>query len=1029
MATRKQRLQHGQQGQNHPYVFSPHGSSGNGTHKMHHMSHNHSGTLLSHLQQFPSYPHAPQIAPLPQMTPMPQMPMTPLDFSYSQLMLPSNLLATPTPYGKSHHFLPPQPPLPLYKSMPARPPQFRKAFLLPILAHTGKARPASNNLEHLSFSRSIILNNLDPKVTLTDILNHISFGPVESCRLLSNQLQQFCILSFINSKASYALHRHFKLANNMQNLKDVLHQSQSLEVLQMDSPQAQELLNAHGIDRQDYIPSKTLNYIMEFHATRAIMMTFEIIDLDLVPLMEKALQKRCARFGPIEHFVSSVNEDELEMDFVVHFTSIDIAIQVYEYFSKKIGSDSQSASDLLDDIVQLVCLHVEFHRDRCDRNITARKPRRSVAQENFDSPQPASLPSAIGSKLTVLVQSEKSVSRSDSPGSRISESQSDLKSMNIRSDSKSLGHEVVPPETGATSDFSDSHIKQNASFRTQQPFGEDLEFGSLESGPLLTPDPFEHPMINSIYAGFDSDSYNYPQNVPYPVGQAPYKSPYPASQDSINSCNRTIYLGNIHPKTTVEEIANNVRAGGLVESIRYHRAKRMCFITFVDPAVALKFYLNYQVLHQLIIREQELVVGWGKNHSGPLSPAIAMAVQSGASRNVYIGLKLGRHTTEKIRIPDEATLREDFSKFGDLEQINFYNNKDCGFMNFMNIADAIEVVTCFETRNEARVRSIVRDNGEFYEKYLQFKISYGKDRCGNPLKFSFRKRDTEEDYEVPPPASEDVGNDTFNKEAALVFGIRTNEQEATAIEQPLALEKGDAAPGDILLDVAAGAAGHAAPVDEVEKQIAKHKEEANGAAHVGDNVPAHDETKGNGKVPDDDNDNDNDDNDDDDDDDDDISIVIESEKGPVPPLRVRRKPQKVYHHHLDLLDLLGATWAATHSSPMLGGYGNGMVPGGMYFQPQHLAMTPTMTPAMTPLMTPTMAPAMVPGMAPMRSVKSYTEGSRRSLHTLYHYGPRQLRNGSQVGDFRAKLHEHLQPDERRRGERKGRDKKAAQNAM
>ncbi|KAK6866480.1 Negative regulator of differentiation 1, partial [Candida tropicalis] len=110
------------------------------------------------------------------------------------------------------------------------------------------------------------------------------------------------------------------------------------------------------------------------------------------------------------------------------------------------------------------------------------------------------------------------------------------------------------------------------------------------------------------------------------------------SADPVNYGNRSIYLGNLHPKTTIEEIANNVRAGGLVESINYRPEKRVCFITFVDPNVAYKFYMNHQILHQLVIHGYEIIVGWAKQQSGPLHRDIMLAVTAGASRNVYIGI-------------------------------------------------------------------------------------------------------------------------------------------------------------------------------------------------------------------------------------------------------------------------------------------------------------------------------------------------------------------------------------------------------
>lgn len=50
-----------------------------------------------------------------------------------------------------------------------------------------------------------------------------------------------------------------------------------------------------------------------------------------------------------------------------------------------------------------------------------------------------------------------------------------------------------------------------------------------------------------------------------------------------NLGNRTIYLGNIHPETTIEEICNVVR-GGLLHHIRYIPDKHICFVTFITSS-------------------------------------------------------------------------------------------------------------------------------------------------------------------------------------------------------------------------------------------------------------------------------------------------------------------------------------------------------------------------------------------------------------------------------------------------------------
>lgn len=171
-----------------------------------------------------------------------------------------------------------------------------------------------------------------------------------------------------------------------------------------------------------------------------------------------------------------------------------------------------------------------------------------------------------------------------------------------------------------------------------------------------------------------------------------------------NLGNRTIYLGNIHPETTIEEICNVVR-GGLLHHIRYIPDKHICFVTFIDPTAAASFYALSN-LQGLMIHNRRLKIGWGK-HSGALPPAIALAVSGGASRNVYVG-NLDETWTEE-------RLRQDFSEFGEIELVNALREKSCAFVNFTNIANAIKAIEAVRGK----------------EEYRKFKVNFGKDRCGN----------------------------------------------------------------------------------------------------------------------------------------------------------------------------------------------------------------------------------------------------------------------------------------------------------
>ncbi|KAI7873540.1 hypothetical protein K492DRAFT_175742 [Lichtheimia hyalospora FSU 10163] len=219
-----------------------------------------------------------------------------------------------------------------------------------------------------------------------------------------------------------------------------------------------------------------------------------------------------------------------------------------------------------------------------------------------------------------------------------------------------------------------------------------------------------HPMFSP------STAYpvRFPSYDPYAVAATveSYPTGAPATLTSSNVdqaplagiANRTIYLGNIHPDTTCEEICNVIR-GGILSQIRYLQDKHIAFITFVDPALALHFF-NQSIYHGLIIKNRRLKIGWGK--ASALSPAVISAVQNGGSRNVYLG-----NIDETIT---EEKLKQDFSDYGEIELVNTLKEKNCAFVNFTSIAAAVRAIEGIRAK----------------EEYKKYRINYGKDRCGNP---------------------------------------------------------------------------------------------------------------------------------------------------------------------------------------------------------------------------------------------------------------------------------------------------------
>ncbi|KXS21668.1 hypothetical protein M427DRAFT_93351 [Gonapodya prolifera JEL478] len=170
---------------------------------------------------------------------------------------------------------------------------------------------------------------------------------------------------------------------------------------------------------------------------------------------------------------------------------------------------------------------------------------------------------------------------------------------------------------------------------------------------------------------------------------------------------RTVYLGNLPANVTIEDILNNVRTG-MVEQAKVLEEKNCAFVTFLDASAALSFYNDCSSRH-LIINSQEIKVGWGK----PILPSasIISAVAQGASRNVFIG-----NIDETIT---DDFLKEDLSRFGQIDQIKVLPEKRIAFIHMAGIASAVKAVQAMQME----------------DKWSGRRINYGRDRCA-PSKLS-----------------------------------------------------------------------------------------------------------------------------------------------------------------------------------------------------------------------------------------------------------------------------------------------------
>ena len=166
---------------------------------------------------------------------------------------------------------------------------------------------------------------------------------------------------------------------------------------------------------------------------------------------------------------------------------------------------------------------------------------------------------------------------------------------------------------------------------------------------------------------------------------------------------RTIYSGNIAVEATCEDRCNGIREG-VVYQIRYLAEKHIAFVAFVDPISAMNAY-NYATVNGIVVKSRRLKVGWGKPTT--VHPSVVIAVQNGASRNIYVG-----NIEENF---EEAKLRKDFEEFGEIELSNSPPERKCVFVNFTCISNAMKA----------------RAGLKNHPNYKNYRVNYGKDRCGN----------------------------------------------------------------------------------------------------------------------------------------------------------------------------------------------------------------------------------------------------------------------------------------------------------
>ena len=174
--------------------------------------------------------------------------------------------------------------------------------------------------------------------------------------------------------------------------------------------------------------------------------------------------------------------------------------------------------------------------------------------------------------------------------------------------------------------------------------------------------------------------------------------------------NRSVYLGNMPSDIDYQDVFNTLQHGA-IESIQLDRKKGLVFIDFCDAKEAQEFCTLGQNT-QLYVRGCPVYCGMQKPK--PLNFAKRMAIQSGASRCVYIG-NCDEYMTEEF-------FEKEMKEYGNIDCISVRSQKKLAFIHFSSIEEAANAIDDMSKKAE----------------WLGKRLNFGNDRSSKAKKESNR---------------------------------------------------------------------------------------------------------------------------------------------------------------------------------------------------------------------------------------------------------------------------------------------------
>ncbi|KAF8921514.1 hypothetical protein CPB85DRAFT_1248015 [Mucidula mucida] len=188
------------------------------------------------------------------------------------------------------------------------------------------------------------------------------------------------------------------------------------------------------------------------------------------------------------------------------------------------------------------------------------------------------------------------------------------------------------------------------------------------------------------------------------------KSEVPSSQ--VQTPTRSLWIGNLDSAVTSEQLIHVFAPYGAIESLRLLPEKECGFVNFVDQGDAIR--AKDDVLNRLggnigMQNGQTVRIGFGKAESAPVAPAKGTPAspgpnspgntpgQSANASNSMGGMDAQLQSTPTRAlwigsIPSTttpATILSVFSPYGPIESARVLTHKNCGFINFERLDDAV----------------------------------------------------------------------------------------------------------------------------------------------------------------------------------------------------------------------------------------------------------------------------------------------------------------------------------------------------